>query len=53
MGKTHPCMPIPYAILFPMRRKNSWGKNLEMYAFWTGFISTIISLIQVIVIALK
>ena len=27
--------------------------NLEMYAFWTGFMSTIISLIQVIVVATK
>ncbi len=28
-------------------------ENLEIYAFWTGFMSTIISLIQVIVIAIK
>ena len=38
-----------------MRRKRhvSWAKNLEVYAFWTGFTSTIISLVQVVVIALK
>ena len=36
-----------------MSRKKHWVKNLEMYAFWTGFTSTIISLLQVIVIALK
>lgn len=28
-------------------------RDLEIYAFWTGFMSTIISLIQVIIIALK
>lgn len=36
------------------RKKHvSWAKNLEIYAFWTGFTSTIISLLQVVVIALK
>jgi len=30
-----------------------FGRNLEVYAFWTGFISTLISLIQVVVIAMK
>ena len=29
------------------------GKNLQMYAFWTGFMSTVISLIQVIIVASK
>ncbi len=33
--------------------KDHWKENLEVYAFWTGFTSTIISLLQVIVIALK
>lgn len=27
--------------------------HLEMYAFWTGFASTIISLAQVLIIALR
>lgn len=40
-------------ILFPMSKKKGWASNLEVYAFWTGFLSTIISLLQVIVIALK
>lgn len=28
-------------------------QNLEVYAFWTGFTSTLISLVQVVIIALK
>lgn len=39
--------------LSSMSRKKSWAKNLEVYAFWTGFLSTIISLAQVILIAYK
>jgi hypothetical protein len=27
--------------------------NLEVYAFWTGFLSTLISLIHVVIIALR
>ncbi|HEX8947203.1 MAG TPA: hypothetical protein VF829_03260 [Candidatus Paceibacterota bacterium] len=27
--------------------------NLEVYAFWTGFASTIISLIHVLILAVK
>lgn len=27
--------------------------NLEVYAFWTGFLSTIISLVHVIVLAMR
>ena len=27
--------------------------KLQVYAFWTGFMSTLISLMQVIIIALK
>lgn len=38
--------------LSPMRRKFFPG-NLQVYAFWTGFASTVISLIQVIIIAIK
>ncbi len=40
-----------------MSQKRNWKShlkdNLEVYAFWTGFTSTIISLLQVIVIAMK
>lgn len=36
-----------------MRRKKRFTERLEIYAFWTGFMSTIISLLEVIVIALK
>lgn len=36
----------------PKRRHKKFAiKNLETYAFWTGFASTVISLVQVIVIA--
>jgi len=35
------------------KRKRSFVDNLEIYAFWTGFMSTIISLLQVIIIAIK
>lgn len=41
------------AILFPMARRKSWRNNLEIYAFWTGFMSTVISLVQVILLATK
>ncbi len=40
-------------ILFPMAREKNTARNLEFYAFWTGFTSTLISLLQVIVIAVK
>lgn len=41
-----------------MKRKHQsssrkFVENLEIYAFWTGFMSTIISLVQVILIAMK
>jgi len=35
------------------KKHSNFGAKLEVYAFWTGFISTIISLIQVMVIAMK
>lgn len=35
------------------KRKSFRAKNLQVYAFWTGFMSTIISLVHVIIIALK
>ncbi len=34
-------------------KKRQFVQNLEIYAFWTGFMSTIISLLQVVIIALK
>lgn len=37
-----------------MKKKTHRTKeDLQMYVFWTGFLSTFISLIHVIVIALK
>ncbi len=36
-----------------MKRNKHFVERLEIYAFWTGFMSTIISLLQVIIIALK
>ena len=41
------------ATLSPMKRKRRFGAGLEIYAFWTGFASTLVSVIQVIIIALK
>lgn len=41
------------ATLSSMRRKQSFVQKLQIYAFWTGFLSTLISLLQVIIIALK
>ncbi len=41
------------ATLSSMKRKRRFGAGLEVYAFWTGFLSTLISLCQVIIIALK
>ncbi|MBU6323706.1 MAG: hypothetical protein KGI41_01720 [Patescibacteria group bacterium] len=39
------------------RHNRRFGKgfftHLEIYAFWTGFASTVISLAQVIIIALR
>lgn len=42
-----------HGTLSHMTRKRGWAKNIEMYAFWTGFMSTLISLAQVILLALK
>lgn len=39
--------------LLNMKRKRNFVDKLQIYAFWTGFMSTIISLCQVIIIALK
>ncbi len=36
-----------------MARKKGFGDKLEIYAFWTGFLSTLISLVQVVIIATK
>ncbi|MEK7201468.1 MAG: hypothetical protein AAB737_02450 [Patescibacteria group bacterium] len=35
------------------RSHRKFKGNLEMYAFWTGFASTLISLLQVVVIAAR
>jgi hypothetical protein len=42
-----------YATLFSMKRKRRFGAGIEVYAFWTGFASTLVSVIQVVIIALK
>jgi len=41
------------ATLSPMKRRRHFGAGLEVYAFWTGFASTLVSVVQVIIIALK
>lgn len=42
------------ATISPMKHHGKrLAQNLEIYAFWTGFMSTIISLVQVIIIASK
>jgi len=35
------------------RRRDHFHQHLELYAFWTGFASTIISLAEVIVLAVR
>lgn len=42
-----------HATLSLMNRRQPFRKNLEVYAFWTGFASTIVSVIQMLIIALK
>lgn len=42
-----------HAILFLMNKKRLPAGRLQMYAFWTGLTSTFISLLHVIIIALK
>lgn len=41
------------ATLLSMKRKGRFAGHLEIYAFWTGFASTLVSLVQVVIIALK
>jgi len=36
-----------------MKRMKYSGRKLQLYAFWTGFLSTAISLFHVIIVALK
>jgi hypothetical protein len=36
-----------------MRRMKYSATRLQMYAFWTGLTSTVISLMHVIIVALK
>lgn len=47
-GSTH-----GHDMISVMSRKGGWKRNLEVYAFLTGIMSTIISLAQVIIIAIK
>ena len=35
------------------KRRRAFGGKLEIYAFWTGFASTLVSLVQVLIIAFK
>lgn len=42
-----------HATLSVMRQRRRFGTGLEVYAFWTGFASTLVSVVQVIIIALK
>ena len=54
LGKTfHKKGSSGHDTLSPMRRKKNWKENLEMYAFATGVMSTIISLAQVVIMASK
>jgi hypothetical protein len=41
------------ATLSHMSRKGSFSKNLQVYAFWTGFASTLVSVIQMLILAFK
>ena len=41
------------ATLSSMRQRRGFVNKLQMYAFWTGLMSTFISLVQVVIIALK
>ena len=41
------------ATLSHMTRRKPFMQNLQVYAFWTGFASTLVSVIQVLIIALK
>lgn len=36
-----------------MMKKSNRAERLQLYAFWTGFSSTLISLVHVLVVALK
>ncbi len=36
-----------------MAMKNYSARRLQMYAFWTGLMSTLISLVHVVIIAFK
>ena len=42
---------VPF--LLQGRNNKDWKENLEVYAFWAGLMSTFISLLQVIIIAIK
>jgi hypothetical protein len=42
-----------HATLSHMSRRKSFKDNLQVYAFWTGLASTLVSVIQVFIIATK
>ena len=35
------------------RRRRSFSRGIEVYAFWTGFASTLVSFAQVLIMAMK
>lgn len=53
LGKTFQKKGSGHDTLSPMRRKKNWKQNLEIYAFATGLMSTLISLAQVVIMASK
>ena len=53
LGKTFHKKGSEHGTLSPMRRKKDWKQNLEVYAFATGLMSTLISLAQVVITASK
>ena len=54
-NQAHRTPPVVYFLHMARARQHhkNFVQNLEVYAFWTGFTSTLISLVQVVIIALK
>lgn len=42
-----------HATLSGMKRRGGFPRHLEVYAFWTGFASTLVSVMQVVITAFK
>jgi hypothetical protein len=40
-------------LLSMKKRRSSFRPGLEVYAFWTGFASTLVSFAQVLIMAMK